>query len=456
MNGFADRLASRLVPLFLSIVICFDAPVANAVYGDSDEAFGLEASFRSVAGASFNYDNALLFPDGSDADAFLQAPLRIIAAGRPTSNDRYAIHIVQFMTAGTFDNGNSASGDTAFGLSAGTSRYRALDLTWNQVSDDRTQLALTIDRMSVAHSNQSISVTLGRQAISLGHAFLWSPMDVFLPFDPRQFDQEYKPGVDAARLTWWFGELSGAEAIGVFGRKTDVNGAPLDPSEVHQGLDWYGSAVLARIYTNVASFDLSIQGGKVYGGHHIAGGITGDTPEFGSFGSFDVRAEVAYLFAQSNSIPASLLPIVLPETPALIKDHLSLTVAMGYRFEPGVTVQLQYFYNGAADSDDRWTSLARTTALESFTLSRHQIGLIALWETTPLINLSLLSVISASDGSLQLQPLLRYSLSDESEFIAGAALNFGDRPSKTGPLPSLRSEYGTFPHSLFFEYKFYF
>ena len=112
--------------------------------------------------------------------------------------------------------------------------------------------------------------------------------------------------------------------------------------------------------------------------------------------------------------------------------------------------------HGAGDPDDLWASLARVFAQESFSLSRNLIGLSGVWETTPLLRLSALLVISADDGSLQIQPLLTYSVSDEAEFIAGFAFNIGDRPDDAGLLPILRSEFGSYPHSLFFEFKFYF
>ena len=42
-------------------------------------------------------------------------------------------------------------------------------------------------------------LTIGRQAVSFGKAHFWNPLDVFLAFDPFQFDRDYKPGVDAQR-----------------------------------------------------------------------------------------------------------------------------------------------------------------------------------------------------------------------------------------------------------------
>ena len=68
-----------------------------------DDAFGIEASFRSIGAVSFNYENAILFPGGEKADAFLQSPLRVIVGGKPLEKWSYTAHAVQFITATTYD-----------------------------------------------------------------------------------------------------------------------------------------------------------------------------------------------------------------------------------------------------------------------------------------------------------------------------------------------------------------
>jgi len=366
---------------------------ATAGVGDPDGAFSIEGNFRSIGAVGFNYENAVLFPDGEDADAFLQAPLRVIVSGRPDAHWSYAGHLVQFVTASTYapPGGGSATLPT-FGLSAGTARYRALDLDWDQVSEPQVNLALSLDRLSVSRESARLSLRLGRQAITLGHAFLWSPMDVYLPFDPRQFDQEYKPGVDAGRITWAFGDLSGLDVIGVAGRKTDVAGRPLDSGQEHAGADWYGSSVLARIYANAWGTDVSMQGGKVYGAYQVAAGFTGEIR------GVDLRGEVSFEFAQPGSISAGLGESPPPGAPALLEDRLEATLAAAYYFARGVTLQAQYFYNGAGEPDDLVTGLVRVAAQESFTASRNLVGLSAMWEATPLLNLGALLVISADEA----------------------------------------------------------
>jgi hypothetical protein len=67
------------------------------------------------------------------------------------------------------------------------------------------------------------------------------------------------------------------------------------------------------------------------------------------------------------------------------------------------------------------------------------------------------TICSLSDGSVQLQPILTASLSDEMELLVGLTLNFGAGPETDfGPLPAIRSEFGTAPDTLFLEWKYYF
>lgn len=440
-------VGSRAGLALLATALFALARPSHAVVGNVDDAFGIEGSFRSIGAVSFNYTDPVIFPNRESADAFLQAPLRIIVGGHPDEAWSYTAHAVQFVTATTYLAGVAGSAALpSFGVSTGTSRYRALDLDWQQVSDPRVALSLGLDRLNVAREGERSSLRIGRQAISLGHAFLWSPMDVFLPFDPRQFDQEYKPGVDAVRTTWAFGAFSGFDVIGVAGRKTNLLGQPIDPRDANAGADWYGSAVLGRLFTNLWNFDLSVQGGKIYGAYQIAGGFAGEVA------GVDLRGEFAYEFAEPGSIPASPLAAPPPGTPALIEDNAQATIAIAYYFDIGLTAQLQYFFNGAGSPNNLIAGFSRVAAQESFAASRNLVGASVIWEATPLMTLSALMVVSGDDGSLQLQPILRYSLSNETEFLAGAAINIGDQPIFGLP----QSEFGTAPHSVFFEFKVYF
>lgn len=54
-----------------------------------------------------------------------------------------------------------------------------------------------------SHGNYAV----GRQPISPSLGRLWAPVDLFAPFSPTDLERLYKPGVDAAQLSWFVGDL---------------------------------------------------------------------------------------------------------------------------------------------------------------------------------------------------------------------------------------------------------
>jgi len=90
-------------------------------------------------------------------------------------------------------------------------------------------------------------------------------------------------------------------------------------------------------------------------------------------------------------------------------------------------------------------------------MSRHLAGLVARYEFSPLVVGEMGTIVSLSDGSLQLQPLVIISLSNEMDLLIGATLNFGQQPESHGSTTAeIKSEFGTFPTMFFAEWKYYF
>jgi len=147
-----------------------------------------------------------------------------------------------------------------------------------------------------------------------------------------------------------------------------------------------------------------------------------------------------------------------------VVDHVGVTAAVEYYFaEPDLTLQCQYFYNGVGAPNNLWLGYARVGYYESFSASSQLVGVAGQWQATPLSMVAVLVQVSGNDGSGLVQPYVTYSVSQESELVAGLALPWGRKPSQQ-PLvppdspvaPELRSDMGTAPVSAFFEYKVYF
>jgi hypothetical protein len=425
----------------LAIVLClllFPAP-ALALYGDSEGDLGLDGSLRLIVLGLDNFD----FPDffgGNDQDFLAQAILRLTAMGHPSDRLAYEVHLVQSVTYTTAQTG----GGDPIGTGQGNQRYRALQLEIDQYDEEGLSSLAFLDRLNVKLTFDWADLTLGRQAITFGKAYFWNPLDEFSPFDPSQFDRDYKAGADAARLDIPLGGFSGLNLVAAAGRTIESDGSFSSQNSV-AGLSWYGSALLLRAFTNQYGYDWALQGGKVYGGYQLGGALVGD------IGVYQVRLEAAYVWAvDSPALPG-------PLAGDLMESHLKAVIGLGRRFESSLQLESELFYNGAGDSGDLRAALARVGYGSSLQMSRLIWGLRASYEISPLLAGSWVWLVSLDDSSWQTQPSLIYSLSDNSELICGLTINRGDRPGlDRGGNIQPHSEFGSFADFVFFELKWYF
>lgn len=412
-----------------------------ALVGDSEGAFGLDGSLRTVGGVIDNYDFEPFFGRDNEIDETVQTILRMTALGRPRDSVAYEIHLVQSLT---YFSGSTAPQGTAFDLATVRTRYRALDDTVDWLTEDRTTASLWLDRFNFKIALPATDITVGRQAITFGKAFFWNPLDVFLPFDPRQFDRDYKAGVDALRVDIALGNFSGITLVGVLGRELDLSGDYIEDEKIFNS-SWFGSSLMTRVFTNFSGWDFAVQGGKVYGGYQIGGGLTGE------ISALAVRGEAAYFWADNSP------DLPLPLHGDLIEDQLTAVVGVGHRFENSLMLDLEYFYNEGGEDDDFNTAQIRFRNRSILNLGRQLVGFRASYEFLPILVGDVSLIYSLSDSSAQIQPLLNLSLSDNAEFLLGVSLNFGARPGgESIETAELKSEFGTNPHFYFMEVKFYF
>jgi hypothetical protein len=410
------------------LAVMLVSPAVGALYEDEAGTLAMGASLRTTAVAAQNYDSALFAePDGSAnrADAFSQSQFRLTFDGYPAPWFGYELHLAQDLTSATSP---LASGGFA-GTGLGQQRYRIAEGTWTWVDEGDVTAALILDRANVRYHFPFLQLTIGRQAIGFGKARFWNPLDAFLPFDSRQFDREYKPGIDAARANVPLGDLSGVELVGVLGR---------DEGAEAFLRSWRGSALLGRLYTNVADWDLAVQGGKVFGGYQVGAGLTG------VLGPVELRAEGAYF-----------LP--MPDDP--LDDHVVAVLGVGRYFDSSLNLQLEYLYNGAGagHSDELFAALERVESGRALQMSEHVVGALVSYDLFALLTGSIAGLVSASDGSALVLPQLDYSVSDESTLTLGAMIAAGERPQDVdGALPELQSEFGTYPNYYFMQYRVYF
>jgi hypothetical protein len=124
----------------------------------------------------------------------------------------------------------------------------------------------TIDRLWAELAWKSAELTVGRQRIAWGTNLVWNPTDIFNPSSPLDFDNEEKPGTDAARLQLYMGPNSSAEIAVAPGRDADSTTAAVRIKVNRWRYDWIMIAG-RRASEGVAGFSWagSIAGGAFRG-----------------------------------------------------------------------------------------------------------------------------------------------------------------------------------------------
>ena len=432
-------LGQWLLIIIASIAFNLNAGTAWALVADTESSFGLDGRLSTTNLFIDNYDFEPFFGDNS-TDQASQNVLRLIGAGRPTEQLHYEVHGLQSYTYST---SRRETGKSIFGVSGTDTRYRALDATWDWYEGSKSLASLWLDRFNLKAALAKADITVGRQPITFGKAYFWNPLDIFLPFDPRQFDRDYKPGVDGLRMDIPLGSFNGFNLVAVPGRELDSSGKYVDHGTFNAS--WYGSALLGRTFTTLQGWDLAIQGGKVYGGYQLGGGLVGE------IGPMETRLEAAYFWAQdSESLPS-------PLEGDLVEDGFTGVIGFGHRFENSLTFEIEHFYNGAGDSNDLDGSFVRFASGNILQMSRNVSGFLISYEFEPIITGQFTALYSWDDPSAQIQPIITWSPSSNTELIVGASINFGDHPdTDASGQVKLKSEFGTFPDFYFLQFKVYF
>ena len=316
-HPFIPHLFQTIVAAVILATLAVSPISAWALYGDTDSSFGLDGRFSTLPALQDNYDFKPFFDD-DDTDALWQSLLRLIAAGRPTEQFSYEVQAVQSFN---YSSSGRESESPIFGVGQTETRYRAVDANWDWHKGDNTSAVLWLDRANAKLALAKADLTIGRQAITFAKTYFWNPLDVFSPFDPRQFDRDYKAGVDAIRADKALSSFSGITLIGALGRQLDATGSFVDGDEFFSA-SWYGSALLAHAFTTVKGWDLALQGGKIYGGYQLGGGVVGE------IGPVETRVEAAYFWAQDDSEP-----LLNPQQGDLVESNFTGVVGVGHRFD---------------------------------------------------------------------------------------------------------------------------
>ena len=390
------------------------------------------ASIRDVGAGIKNYPNSALFGADNPGDYYSETIIRLTASN--IGNALFFPGLVEAHLVGGMVKSSASVQSGLGGLSQVFSgrRYRtSRELferkTWNETG---AVYYLDLDRANFKYSFAIGDLTMGRQAVTFGQTYFWNPLDVFNPFDARSFDRDYKPGVDVIRLDTPLGDFAGINLV-----VASYGGSP----------EYKNNVFLFRCYGDMEGWDMAFQGGQIYGGNQFGGGLSGEAC------SLEVRGEAVWFKTKIGD--------QVPERSGLkmLDNSFSGVFGLGRKVTSKITVESEYFYNGAGVPHDLDAAALRMASGNSLQMGRHLAGISVSWEALPLLVPRLACISSFSDGSRAIQPALTCSLSNESELVAGAVINMGKRPgSGPGGETRLRSEFGANPDAYYMEIKLYF
>ena len=298
--------------------------------------------------------------------------------------------------------------------------YRLTDPDANLLDDDnKTQLYQNLDRLNFQVQMDAGDLTIGRQAISFGSARIINPTDIFLPFDVRTFNTEYRNGVDALRFQRPWGDLGEIDIGVVLGKdaKSENSAAFLQLRTNHSGTDYH----LAIIeFAEQQLFGLGLQT---------------------AIWDLGFWLEAAYVNGDEN--------------------YLRLSTGVDYSFSERTFVQIEYHYNGAGSNDhnDYLSNLSATPYQrggvfllgENYIMPSFTVQLSSLWFVATQV------IYNLDDNSAFLSVSAEYNIAENFYMDFGYYHFSGDEFSLTETgLPKLDSEYGSNPSTLFASIRYYF
>jgi len=315
---------------------------------------------------------------------------------------------------------------------------QAADLSWATVDGDRFTVTNRVDRMWVGFRVPRFDLTIGRQPISFGSAYFFTPMDLVSPFSPMVIDREYKPGIDAVRADVYIGMSGNISLVAAYAGSWDLDGLVLAG---HGGF-------------TVGVFDLGLFAGAIHSDVVVGFDFKG------ALGPVAVQGEATVTFEEDED------------------PFVRAVVGASYRFGFGLYLMGEVYVQsiGGAEPAD-YLPLAMSDRFlrgELWSMGRYYAALSASYELTPLINLSLFGICNLADPSFLLGPGFSWSVGDNAELAVGAYFAVGERPDEVDPMDLINpdftvksdeeilaaipvnSEFGLSPHMVHAQMKVYF
>lgn len=284
---------------------------------------------------------------------------------------------------------------------------RLFDLTRVLHEEQNHTLLHRLDRLYLGHTSEKLVIRFGRQAISWGNGLLYTPLDIFNPFDPAAIDKEYKPGDDLFYSQYLFNAGDDLQFVRVF-RRDDNNNVKSNVSS---------SAIKLHAFSGNSEYDFLFA-------QHYADDIVG----FGgnrAIGGAVWQADITVIRTKKEYITS-------------LATGLSYSWVWGSKNYSGL---IEYFYNGfgmdenSIDTDlllEHADLLQRLQRGEIYTVGKHYLATSVTIELSPLWLLTPSIFQNLSDGSFLIQLLSRHDISQNLQLLLALDIPMGARGTEYG------------------------
>lgn len=298
--------------------------------------------------------------------------------------------------------------------STGSHINRLTDLDHDWQHGEEAYSLLQVDRLNLRWKNSRIDVIAGRQAIGFGRILIFSPLDVVAPFAPDAFDTDVRSGVDALRAMVYYGLDGQVGAMTVFGKVARYDSHLVTWSDNHGGLD------------------LLMIGGRLRGRPMLGAGLAG------SLGTLGLKGEISVHRGRDIDEPGG----------DRADGYALAAVEAWYRFDHGLSLILQYLFNGpGGQAPGSYPEVLASAPLQeglTHLLGRHYLIAAPAYELHPLMTLQGMLLWNLDDDSFLVRPTLGLSLADNLALEIFWTSHYGHKPRVTtaGLPPVPRSEFG--------------
>jgi len=283
----------------------------------------------------------------------------------------------------------------------GAQAREAINLSWALEDEGAFRLGGRIDRMSLGFHVPHLDVWVGRQPLSFGSGYFFTPLDLISPYQPQVVDREYKPGVDALRFDGF---------IGMTGRLSAVVGV----------VDSFDSEGLFAVGTGgftLGLFDLNLL--LAYQHSDLVVGLSTQ----GSVGPVGVHADLAVT-----------APIAGEDDDDREDPFARVVVGADIRTNFGLTVMAELYGQtlGTKDPGDYITVALsdRFARGDLWTMGHLYVALTLAQEILPILSVSMFAVMNVLDPSVLLGPSLSWSVAQNADFVVGGFVSVGKRPEE--------------------------